>query len=312
MTTYYQKRVDGLQAVDAKQDVREALLKVCEQHGKQSGTHKSFLGLPASKCIFEKMFRGMCDKNGWITEILGVEKDKGIRIKARKNLPSNARIVGRDFDKVVNELSPKNELGIVWADYCGNYANKREGGLCYPHINTFAKFAKCVVKSDSRGLYFLTFNMNGRDIGKYTPSDVTRVINIALHNNKVNGKVQEVFRYIYDGGEKGVSKMLTIGFAINYYPKYEKVDINVMTTCFDKKGQYIPKTSTVNEKVDKIAERQTMRREAIKVLIGAGWTSEKIGKAFVMKPMKVAGMRASITKEMLKISGQDKDVLVMS
>jgi hypothetical protein len=189
-----------------------------------------------------------------------------------------------------------NQYNTIWADYCGNpaeaFTSSTSGKLRfrYPHILTFKNIVK---EATEPMLYYMTFSCNGRIKGgaekmqhalsptaKTIAHAITHKVSQTLTAFGLQDKATRIMNVYYHGS--GKSFMITLGYAINFKPKFSAVKENWV------KVKTTAKASRVTDKIDYAG----LKKEAMKALCDLGWDNSKIAHALNTQVGKVVGVTA--------------------
>jgi len=307
----------GIQNNNTKQRIRDIINMQGVNFAKQTNSVLCSLSLPSTEWRFEKGHGeslGLidhCEKNNIKLVMTAIEGSPSAAVykEFEQNAPkkfdidSNLFLHKGDFDSTLLSTIEKEVLwNLVWADYCGNPAeikNRILGTYSYPHIMAFKDFVK---KATKPSLYYMTFSCNGRIVGgkknmlkalscnsSQVHSAIRQKISATLRQYGLLNKVTPILDIYYHGS--GKSFMFTIGFAINFKPKFQVVredwvadwrKIKNMEKAIKKPR--VVKTEEVE--VDEVA----IRKEAMKGLCDLGWNNEKIAMVLKVSVAKVSSV----------------------
>lgn len=310
------EQIENLQDNPFKQEVRSEILKQVLAFNKVMKKPESInlVSLPATEWRFEKQLIEAA-KGKFDVGIYAAEKSSFFA-EVQANAPKEAKMVSaRDIDEVIRNGVYLNSnfdnawANVIWADYCGNpaeYNGNLTNSYSYPHLQTFVKKVEMAVANGDVLLYYMTFCCNGRIEGgkdslisamaggncSSLPSAIRAKISMLLAAKKLNKHVTEIFRIAYHGGKR--SNMITLGFAINFLPNFEKVKKDRMdeprhsneTTDSNDYGVYQSKTLSAEDIL--IANR----KQAIRDLYDKGWKNENIASLLNLSRNQVGSVLA--------------------
>lgn len=294
------KAIQGVSSNNKKQDVREVLKSQIISFAKQTKQDVHLFTLPSTEWIFEKGEKGniglikLCKQNKIKLKITGVENspDQDVIMAFKNNAPKDAVTLRGDFDKLAVNLIDE-QPNVYWADYCGNpakaYVSKKTGKIrySYEHMRTFRDV---VAKTKKPALFFATYHCNGRIKGgadalqksmspqaKNIPCAIRHKMSQTLTSYGLSKKATKIASIYYHGA--GIAFMVTIGFAINFTPKFPIVQENWVETKTTAKA-----TKNIHVKVDWTG----VKKDAMRALCSMGWKNEDIAHALNTQTGKVA------------------------
>jgi len=268
----------------------------------------------------------------------GAEMDKDICFESIRNMPENATIACCTFDELLTKPIYRNKSGIgsICEENAHEFAEIRQYDFafadycCNPTFQLLEDTASHIAHAlkSTGGLYYGTWSLNTRQAGtriqvskklckkagikvpkgktdlEILHNSVEAVIRHLLKKYKVNNKVEKIYDVIYGGGNKGNTKMMTIGYAC-YLPKgilnpivenrsdaivdLKRKRYQTMLRC-QAKGFKIIKVKDIKvkkiKKYKKLKSKRSVGRPIMKMStkvrnrLDAGWSDEHILKYY--------------------------------
>jgi len=294
-----------IQNDETKSNVRREIMDLIVKFSNQCKKSVNLLSLPSTEWPFEKGIKkeagliDTCKKHGIKVKMTGIENSSDPKVLRafRNNAPKGATVIKGDFDNIAKKVLWSGGINVIWADYCGNPAeighisNTGKLRYSYPHVKMFRD---AVIESDKPMLYFMTFSCNGRikggaDMMMRALSPNASSIHTAIRHKfsqtistyGLRKKAKIIMDIYYHG--TGKAFMVTLGFAINFNPKFPTVKKNWV-----KKDIKVKAAKIVRVKIDRV----TIKKDAIKALSDIGWDNEKIAYALSTQRTKVGSVLA--------------------
>ena len=289
----------GMQHNGTKGNVRHSLLMQVNAFQTIIKNPIHALELPAEYWLFTKfLMQTLGERLAKVYALEGAANKKLFAAIAANKPKSNkidlwpAKINLNDF---IADYAQILNLNVIWADYCGHPAsiNLKTNEYSFPNMDTFINFVK---EAQHPAIYYMTFKINASHLklgikglknaldadAPDMPSAVVRKLTKLIVASNLAHKVKLIFHFAYLGGEKEVSPMVTVGYAVNVKPPAD--------------FPFVVENRLVAPKAPYQSQAK-LAKIAILTLLAKGWGTSDIVHVLKVNPMQVAGIRASQTRK---------------
>ena len=288
------KIVEHIQGNPNKRNIGDFINRQAVSFAIQTGLPIKLLSLPSTFWGQEIGMIELCDKNGIKYQIIGVEGNPKYVDEFEKNAPEGAITHKGKLDIQVPQIFDENSkfygCNTVYADYCSEVAKAKYDAetdkirYSYPKVLVMKDF---IQKATDPSLYYITLRCNGRVKGgrdklqqAMSPNSsnfaaaIRNKIQQTLLMYGLSSKVTKILDVYYHGA--GNSFMITLGYAINFKPKFDtyKLDLVKQGEVKKVKRAYVKKAYKVN-KVEAINIKD-LTRKAVWALIDLGMKKSEI------------------------------------